>query len=449
MDGPLSGLRVIDSTTVLAMPTAMYLMGDMGAEVVKVETHTRGRGGGGGVTYADNIPPKDSHWNRDGSFHALHRSKLGITLNYKVPETVEAFKDLVRVSDVLAENNRPGTMDRLGLGYEELKKIKPDLIYFSFSGFGYSGPWKNYQGIGRMFELTSGVSQFTGYPDEGPRRVGSAWFDPPNGWMAVFAILAAIHHRNQTGEGQWIDHSMYQMGVSTVGDALLDYIANGRNGNLMGNRHTSKAPHGAYKCSGDDNWIAISVESDNQWDALKKVMGDPEWASEDKFGDVITRWHNQDELDSHINKWTKDFEHLNLMEKLIEAGVPSGAILNPKEVLNDPSMKGSSIFEKLEFPAETGMGTRVFLGRPWSMSDTPSHIRRPGPDLGGDNEYVLGNLLGRTETQINELYELGGIGKKPEPMDKPGTIQDFAREVEQGTLRSYDTEYKKLLGIGP
>ena len=204
-----------------------------------------------------------------------------------------------------------------------------------------------------------------------------------------------------------------------------------------------------FNFSGEDNWIAISVESDSQWDALKKVMGEPEWANEDKFGDVIARWHNQDDLDSHINQWTMDFEHHDLMNTLIEAGVPSGAVLNPKEVLSDPSMKETSIFEKLEFPAETGMGTRVFLGRPWSMSETPSYIRRPGPDLGGDNEYVLGDILGRTEAEIARLYDLGGIGKEPEPMDKPGTIQDFSREVEQGTLRSYDTEYKKLLGIGP
>ena len=447
MDGPLSGLRVIDSTTVLAMPTAMYIMGDMGAEVIKVETHTRGRGGGGQVNYADNVVPQEQHWNRDGSFHALHRSKRGITLNYKVPEAVEAFKDLVRVSDVLAENNRPSTMERLGLGYEELRKIKPDIIYFSFSGFGYTGPWQNYQGIGRMFELTSGVSQFTGYPDEGPRRVGSAWFDPPNGWMAVFSILAAIHHRNSTGKGQWIDHSMYQMGVSTIGDALLDYIANGRNGHLMGNRHTSKAPHGAYRCKGDDNWIAISAETDAHWDALKEVMGNPSWAESDDFSDVISRWHNQDELDNHLNGWTKDYEHIELMDALVKAGVPAGAVLNPKEVMTDPAMKESDIFEKVEFPSQTGMGTRMLLGRPWRMSDTTSCIRRPGPELGGDNEDVLGDLLGRDEPEIARLYELGALGKEPEPMGRPGTPQDLDKEVEDGTLRGYDTDYKHILGI--
>ena len=448
MDGPLSGLRIIDSTTVLAMPTAMYIMADMGAEVVKVESHTRGRGGGGQVSYADNIVPSQGHWNKDGSFHALHRSKLGITLDYKVPDSVEAFKDLVRVSDVLAENNRPGTMERLGLGYNELRKIKPDLVYFSFSGFGYTGPWRDYQGIGRMFELTCGVSQFTGYPDEGPRRVGSAWFDPPNGWMAVFAIMAALHYRKRTGKGQWIDHSMYQMGVSTLGDALLDYISNGRNGQLMGNRHPYYAPHGAYQCKGDDNWIAIAVENDRQWEALCDVMGDPSWTRDDKFTDPILRWHHQDDLDGHISDWTKPHDHIQLMHTLRDAGVPAGAVLNPKELLTDPDTKTRNIFEHVTFPPESGVGTRTFIGRPWEMSRSPSYIRSPGPDMGGDNERVLGDLLGRDKAEVGRLYEIGALGKEPMPLPDPGPVQDLDKEVQSGAIVGYDADYKKVLGVG-
>ena len=259
MDGPLAGVRLIDSSTMVAMPTAMRIMAEMGAQVIKVESHTLRRGEAG--IFADN-EPGDEPWNRDGNFNTLQHSKLGVTLNLKAPEGIEAFRDLVRVSDVLVENNRAGSMERLGLGYEELRKIKPDLVYLSNTGFGDTGPWRRYAGIGRMLELTCGLSQFTGYPDEGPRRVGNAFFDLHVGWTAVFAILAALHHRQQTGKGQLIDFAMYQVGVSTVGDAMLDYIANGRNAHPMGNRHPYLAPHGVYPCEGEDKWIAITTEND-------------------------------------------------------------------------------------------------------------------------------------------------------------------------------------------
>ena len=153
-------------------------------------------------------------------------------------------------------------------------------------------------------------------------------------------------------------------------------------------------------------------------------------------------------MDNHLNEWTKDHNHIELMDALVEAGVPAGAVLNPKEVMTDPVMKETDIFEKVEFPPHTDIGTRMFLGRPWRMSDTTSCIRRPGPDLGGDNEDVLGDLLGRDEPEIARLYELGALGKEPEPMDRPGTpVHDLDKEVVDGSLRGYDTDYKHVLGI--
>ncbi len=444
MDGPLDGIRIVDATSVMAMPTAMYVMSDMGAEVIKVESHTRSRGGQG--IYADN-EPRDQHWNRDGSFHALHRGKLAITLDLKVPEAVETFKELVRMSDVLAENNRPGVMTRLGLGYDELRKIKPDLVYFSFSGFGQTGPWKNYQGIGRMFELTAGVSQFTGYPEEGPRRVGQAWFDPPNGWMAVFAILSALHYRGQTGIGQHVDYSMYQLGAATVGDAILDSISNGRNGKLMGNRHASHAPHGVYRCQGDDRWIAIGVESDGQWMALCQATDNAAWTQEDRFADALSRWHHQIELDRLLGEWTRNYERQELVALLRRVGVPAGAVLNPKDVLADPHIRARGLYEQVTYPPETGVGTRMHVGRPWKMSRTSSYIRRPAPRLGEHNESILKNLLGHEEKEISKLYEVGAIGSEPVPIPSPSSRPSFENDVENGILAGYDTDYKRVLGI--
>ena len=452
MDGPLSGLRVIDSTTVYAMPTAMYMLGDMGAEVIKVENPAASRARAASV-FPDNDPGEKS-WNRDGGFHRLHRSKYSIALNLKQPEAVEVFKDLVRTSDVLAENNRPGVMARLGLDYESLYELNPRLVYFSFSGFGQTGPWKDFQGIGRMFELTSGVSQFTGYPDEGPRRVGAAWFDPPNGWMAVFAILSALHHRNLTGKGQRVDFPMYQMGVATVGDALLDYIANGRNGQIMGNRHPFLAPYGVYPCKGEDQWIAIAIENDKQWLQLCQLMGTPLWVKDDKFSDGLSRWHNQDELDYHLGAWTSGYYHTELMTLLSRASIPSGAVMNAEEVLTDSHMKDRKFFEEVKFSPGSEMGSRIYTGRPWKMSKTPSYITKPPPDLGEHNEFILTEMLGRSKSQIDELYSLGAITKEPVPLPKPEPRKSEAelltakeKEVKAGTLAGYDPDYKSKLGM--
>lgn len=442
MSGLLSGLRVIDSTTMVAMPTAMHIMAEMGAEVVKVESHTLRRGEGG-------ILPENElgerPWDREGSFNVLQRSKLGVTLNLRADEGIEAFRDLVRVSDVLVENNRAGTMDRLGLGYQDLRNIRPDLIYLSNTGFGYTGPWRRYAGIGRMFELTCGLSQFTGYPDEGPRRVGASFFDLHVGWTAVFAILTALHHRKQTGTGQWIDFAMYQIGVSTIGDAILDYVANDRNGGLMGNRHSFQSPHGVYPCRGEDKWIAIAPETDAHWDALCGIMGSPPWTLEEKFADPLSRWHNQDEMDKLLGGWTLGYDHTELMLLLQEAGVPAGAVLNSGELFNDPHLKDRGFYERVDHHPDSGLGVRAYFSRPWKMSETPASISMPAPMLGEHNELVLGDLLGRSEPELAELYEAGVVGKEPSDprFNAPPTLEQL---MADGTAIGYDPDYMKAQG---
>ena len=443
MVGALSGIRVLDSTNIIAMPTAMHIMGDMGAEVIKVESHTLPRVGMG--VFPDSDPGKDP-WNRDSTFNALNRSKLGLTLNLKTPEGVDLLNDLVRVSDVLVENNRSGTMNRLGLGYEDLRKVKPDLIYLSNTGFGHTGPWRLYPGVGSMFELTCGLSQFTGYPDEGPRRVGSSWFDPHVGWMAVFAILAALHHRQQTGEGQWIDLSMYQIGLSTMGDTILDYLVNGRIGTPMGNRHPYYAPHGVYPCQGEDKWIAISVSTNKQWEALCQSMDSPVWTRDSKFGDSLSRWRNQDELDGYLRQWTSNFNHQELMTKLQKSGVNAAKVMNSEEILTDPHFKARGFFEYIEHPESSEIGSRAYVGRPWKMSDTPAHVQRPSPNLGEHNETIVGELLGCDEAEIAKLYEKGVLGKDPTEQPRIRPEISFEEQIEDGTATGYNSNYKEVLG---
>lgn len=443
MSGALEGIRVIDSTTMVAMPTALHIMADMGAEVIKVDSHTLFRSDGGVFPEND---PGERHWDRDGSFNTLQRGKVGVTLNLKEDNAVDAFKDIVRVSDVIIENNRSGTMDRLGLGYDALRAVKPDLIYLSNTGFGYTGPWRSYAGIGRMFELTCGLSQFAGYEDEGPRRVGISFFDQHVGWMAVFAVLAALHHRDTTGEGQWVDFAMYQIGVSTLGDAVMDYISNGRSGTSMGNRHKYLSPHGVYQCKGEDRWVAITTENDEQWETLVDQMGSPTWAQEEKFADPILRWHNQDELDQLIGDWTKDKDQADLANELQKVGVPAIAVMDGRDFALDPHIKEREFFERVTHQPETDIGTRLYFGRPWKMSKTPAYIRRPAPMLGEHNEYVFGDLLGIDQGEIAKMYETNAIGKDP---INPGSAKptNLAKQIEQGVGSGIDPDYRQKLGI--
>ena len=443
-NGPLSGLRIIDSTTMVAMPTALHIMADMGAEVIKIETHTMFRLEGSGLYYADN-DPGDEPWNRDGSFNALNRSKLSLTLDLKTPEGVKVFKDIARISDVIVENNRAGTMDRLGLSYDHLIKEKPDLIYVSNTGFGHTGPWKTYAGIGRMFELTCGLSQFTGYPDQGPRRVGSSFFDLHAGWAAVFAILTALHFRRKTGKGQWVDLSMYQIGTATLGNAILDFEVNGRNGTLMGNRHELYAPHGVYRCKGPDEWIAIGIEDDQQWLSLCKVMGNPHWMKFERFKEPLARWHHQDELDRRLTLWTSLFNHIELMDLLQQVGVPAAAVMNSRDAMNNSHMRVRKVYERIAHHPSTGIGFKSYFGRSWKMSRSSSYIRRPAPLLGEHNQQILSDLLGRPEDEIERLYHKGVIATVP--IDHPSfTPPSYKQQISGGTLVEYDSDYTNTPG---
>ena len=442
MDGMLSGIRVLDSTTAVAMPTAMHILADMGAEVIKIETPTREESG-----------------RRDESFQYLHHSKKSMTINLKAPGGVQLYKDLVGRSDVLVENNRAGTLDRLGVGYSELIKVKPNIILLSNTGFGQTGPWKRYAGIGTFLELIAGVSHFTGYPDQGPRQVGNAWIDIHVAWMAVFSILAALHWREESGEGQHIDFSMYQVGVSTLGAEVLDFIVNGNIGKQMGNRHPVHAPHGVYLCRGDDKWIAIAVENDEEWRALLKSMGNPEWADNPKFEDALSRHHNQDEIDGHIAEWTKGWDFYELMHLLQGNGVIASVVPNTAELMTDPHMKARGFYEKLTHSPESGLGDRLLIGRPWKVSKTPSQFRGPAPTLGQDNEYIMKEVLKRTQEEIDELYEAGVLAMQthgetpPSPQaqaaparPRPGAANP-APSVEEGTLAYIDPDYQKRLGV--
>jgi benzylsuccinate CoA-transferase BbsF subunit len=439
---PLEGVRIIDATTILAAPYGLALLGDAGADVIKVEAHTRASRSGGAL-YRNEAT--DESWNEAGFFNLPNRSKRGITLDLKQPEGYEALMRLIDVSDVFVENNRPGAAQRLGIDYETLKKRKPDIIMLSNSGFGQDGPWKFYGGIGRMLELTTGLSIQTGYQDGPPHRVGESYVDPPTSYAIVLLIMMALVHRKRTGEGQYIDLSMYQVGVSLVGDTVLNYLANGDEPVRRGNRDPYLAPQGVYPCQGDDRWVALTVRTDAEWARLCRVIGQPEARDDPRFADALSRLQHQAEIDDRITRWTLGRTNTAAMEALQAEGIPAGQVNDGRDMHFDPQLRYRDFWEPITHASNPRLGTRVYPGRPYRLSETPLRIQRAAPKLGEHNREVLGGLLGYSDAEIDALERKSVIANRPVTGGREGTPIPLEEHLRTGYIRGIDPEFDERL----
>jgi benzylsuccinate CoA-transferase BbsF subunit len=371
---PLEGVRILEASDALALPHATHILGDMGAEIILVEHAGRPNMFRFLGPFPDNEPREDS-WNRSGSFNQWNRNKLSLTLDLSHPKAKDIFKALVKVSDVVAENFTSRVMKNFGLDYPELKKVKEDLIMLSNTGYGHSGPWRNYVGMAQVVEAAT-TAHVTGWPDRGPGKAGQSIMDIVCSFNVAAAILTALHYRRRTGKGQWIDHSMLQACVPTLGSALMDAAMNERDQFRMGNRDPYIAPQGCYRCQGEESWVVISVSSDAEWQQLCRVMEQPGLSQDPRFADALSRWKHQDELDPILEKWTSQRDRFALMEILQKAGVPSGAVLSSKDLFLNPHVKAREYFELATHDPDTGVGTRPYAGRPYTFSETPGRIRR-------------------------------------------------------------------------
>lgn len=442
----LEGIRITDIGTALAIPVATKFLADFGAEVIKIESFAHIDSNRVGP-YTDN-DPGEKYWDRGVPYMSANANKLSIALDLTKPQGKEIFKELVKISDVVTENFSTRVMKNLGLDYSVLKEVKPDLIMLSSCGFGQTGPWKDYGAYGWGLESMSGISQVTGYQDGPPLRSSIPYNDFLGAMNAAILVMAALEYRRKTGKGMYIDLSQYEAGVCAVGETILDYSMNQRVQTRMGNRHPSMAPHGCYRCSGDDKWVVIAVSSDEEWQALCQAMGNPAWAKEDKFADTVSRWKNQDELDRLIQEWTATRDHREVTRILQAAGVPAGAVLNSKAQALDPHLKDRNYYWLAKHPE---VGTRAFPG-PWAkLSRTPGVMRITPPTLGQHNEQVLSELLGMSKPEIAELATEGIIGSKPvgvaelPPSYMP--VVPIAVAMALGALSEYDENYKEILGL--
>jgi crotonobetainyl-CoA:carnitine CoA-transferase CaiB-like acyl-CoA transferase len=345
------------------------------------------------------------------SFNQQNRNKYGITLDLATPQGKEILKKLVKISDMLIENYSPRVMGNLGLDYPVLKEINPRIIMVSLPALGRTGPERDYVAFGQTIDCMSGMASLTGYIGEEPMlQSGIAYGDPLSGMNAAFAIMAALHHRRRKGEGMHIELSQVEGVIAFNANAVMDYTMNGRVQGRMGNRHPSMAPHGCYRCKGEDRWVAIAIPSDAAWRRLCQVVGQPSWAEDERFSDVPGRYQHQDELDRLIEAWTLKHEHYEVMRILQQADIPAGPVLDAKELVEEPHLNERGFFETVTHPE---VGPYPYIGMYAKLSKTPGSIRRPAPCLGEHNRYVLGELLKLSQEEIAQLEEKGITGTTP------------------------------------
>lgn len=412
----LNGIRILDLTMVFSGPITSKILAGFGAEVIKIESASRADMFTRSNVYPENDPGEDP-WNRGSIFHALNVGKRGISLNLGKEQGRDVFRRLVTMSDVVLENFSPRVMEKWNLGYEDLKKIKTDIIMVSLSGLGHSGPLKDFLMFVPGMEGMSGLTNITGYPDQPPMLSGHAYGDWLLGATGAAALMTALYHRKKTGEGQYVDVAGREAVTAHIGETIADSSLNGRDQKRSGNRHTSAAPHGCYRCKGDDNWVTIAVEDDLQWKHFCDAIGSPTWTTDLRFVNGLKRSQNQDVLDTFVETWTSQHDHYTVMDILQNAGVPAGAALTMKEIHLDPHLIDRGFFEIIDHGGSVGKRP-IPQQLPAKFTNVETFVPKAAPRFGEDNIYVFKELLGMSEEEIKYLEDeeiIGGIPNLPPP----------------------------------
>jgi benzylsuccinate CoA-transferase BbsF subunit len=403
----LAGLRICDFCGQLAGAGAAKWLAAFGAEVIRIEDPERqGRWDilRGIAPYVDERRGIDL----GGGFNNHNTEKYGVTINVRTERGKEMLREIIRQSDCVTENFAAGVLDRWGFGYEELKKIKPDIIYVSNCGFGHVGPYQAFKTWGPIVQAVSGLTFGSGLPDQPPAGWGYSYMDHTGGYYMVMAILLALIHRKRTGEGQWVDLACTESALSLNGPAILDWTVNGRAARRDGQPHSNRsaspsmAPHGVYACQGDDEWVAIACRGDADWAAFATLIDAP-WTG--GYETMEARLSEQDALDDHLAAWTATRNKFDIEIALRAAGVPCSAIQKPEErVDHDPDTEGL-------WPTvtHTQIGEVRVDGIPAKFSGTPWRIEQGAPCLGEDNEEVFGRLLGLSKSEVAQLHKDGVI----------------------------------------
>jgi len=393
--GPLAGVKVLELAQIMAGPTCGLMLADLGADVIKVE-----RVPGGDDTRAMNRP---SVHGESAAFMAMNRNKRGIAFNLKVPAAQEALKRMVKRADVLTENYRKGTMEKLGLGYETLKTINPALIYCSISGYGRTGPYADKGGYDLIAQGASGLMAITGEAGRAPVKVGSPVCDINAGILAALGVAAAYVHRLKTGEGQLVDTSLFEAGIQQTYWQAATYFATGEAPGPTGSAHILSAPYQAFRAA--DGWLTIGGANQPNWERLVRVLGAPEWLEDARFRTNAERMKNLQALTEVINVKLKARKVEEVIAALEAEGVPCGPINSIADMAADPQALARGMVVELEHPRA---GRTRALGLPIKLSATPGGVTRPAPTFGQHTREVLGEF-GFSAAEIDALYGLNAV----------------------------------------
>ncbi|MFO1024714.1 MAG: CoA transferase [Acetobacteraceae bacterium] len=431
MSGPraLDGIRVVDFSWVRAGPWATRWLGALGAEIIKIEWPENERG-----RLPSSTTPKhlETNLNTSGNFADTNVNKKSLSLNVRTEKGLEIVKRLIAISDIVIENFSSRVLQNWGLGYHELCKIKPDIVYVSMSGYGHTGRNHHYTTFGPVAQAASGLTYQSGLPGQPPAGWGWSYMDDTGGMYGAMCALTGLYHRNVTGKGQHIDQSQMVSSVPLNGPALLDFTVNGRGtrrpgfppGNrahwpgtpLVNNyRGRTVAPHNAYRThpGGYNDWCVIVCHSDDEWRRLVQVMGSPDWATAERFATATGRLQHQEELDNHIESWCQTLGKYEVMERCQAAGVRAMPVQSAEDrVDNDPQLQQRGMYLPMEHPA---LGTYKVQNAPFRMSETPVFNHLPGPMIGQHTQDIIEGLLGYSHDDLKTGFADGTFWPEKRP----------------------------------
>lgn len=393
---PLEGYRGVMLGRVWVAPVLSHLLANFGAEVIRVESMANLGPIRRLLPIHGDQPDPDLAMN----FQSWNQCLLSAAADLTKSKALELVKNLIAGSDIVIENYPPGKMAKYGLDYENVCRIKPDIIYISLSAVGQNGPKRDLKTYGPSLGALTGLDSMLGYPD-GEAAFEYCYTDPIGSVNGIFYVLAALRHRNQTGEGQYIDLAQAESTTCLMGEAIMEYFMTGRERGMKGNRNRQMAPHNLYPCKGEDRWVSIAVKTETEWQAFCDAIGNPDWTEEERFADRQNRILNQEELDGYVGEWTINYTPYEAMNILQEAGVAASAQLESREILDDPHYLHRKIYVEVDHPKLSGI---PIYTQPWRFSDIGYKTGR-APMVGEHNNYVYGKILGLSREEIEELQD--------------------------------------------
>jgi len=403
---PFEGVKIVQLCWAGVGVYTLNYLSHYGATTIRVETATRPDPVRLFAPFAPtNKEGEPVGLERSAFFSITHTApELGISLNFKQPEAIEIFKKLVAWADVVGEGFPTGVMDKLGLDYEGLKQVNPEIIMFRTCGYGHTGPMADQPGFGSILTAVTMMDTITGYPDRPPVPPSTYYTDQLSPMYGSLAIMAALDYKRRTGKGQYIDHAQIEAGLNYMTPLILDYQANGRELALKGNKCDYAAPHGVYRCQGDDRWVAIAVMSDEEWQSFVKVIGSPEWAQKPEYATASGRVADSDEIDRRVDEWTVNYPPEQVQDTLQKAGVGAGLVSNAQDLDRDPQLNHYNFYRELDHPY---MGKlRYYHPDPIKLSAAEADIKRPVL-LGEHTDRICTEILGMTQGEVDGLREKG------------------------------------------